>query len=176
MDIPYSLSLPDGYGCISPFDLSSIASVLGTMGTPSAATWPTTNLAIAIPFRISRSIVLSKAWWYNGATVSYNVDVGIYSADWTKLGSIGSTAQGSASVIVSANLTTEFGPGLFYLAMAMSNALGTAWRSSSMTLSDMRACGCAQMASALALPANFTPAAIGQAYVPVFGVTVRSVV
>ena len=169
MDIPYSLSLPDGYNTISPFCITSIASCTGTLGTPASTTWPSSNLGIAIPFRVSRTVKLQKVFWLNGTVVGYNVDVGVYSADWTKLGSIGSTGQGSASTLTTATLTTQFGPGLFYMAMAMSNSLGTAWRSSSMTLSAMRTLGCAQMASALALPSTFTPAAIGQAYIPVFG-------
>jgi hypothetical protein len=169
---------PDGYGGVSPFDATSIGSCIGTLATPASAAWPSANLGIAIPFRVTTPIKFSNAFWHNGTTVSasYHIDVGIYSADGTKLGSIGSTAQGTASIIQTVALTTEIAPGQFYMAMSCDNASATFWKSTGITLNVCRALGMGQMSSALALPAAFTFAAMGYAYIPVFGLTYRSFV
>lgn len=179
MDLPYSLALPDGVQHLSPWDTTSIGACLGTMGTPTAnQAWSAANLAIFVPIRVSRPVKLAKAWWYNGSTVTHNIDIGIYSVDGVRLWALGSTAQGSASVIVSTNATYQFGPGLFYLAMNCDSASATFWAATSLNPSMQRALGLAQLAvGAAALPTTWSGyAARNYAFLPVFGVTVRSFV
>jgi hypothetical protein len=172
-DLPYGPILPDGWEHITPYDITSIAAVIGSMGVPSSNYWPLSNLAIFIPIRVSRTIVTARAFWYNGAAVGYNVDVGIYSADGTNLGSIGSTAQGAANIIVSAALAVTFGPGQFYIAIASNNS-STMFRSASFSIQLAKVVGMGQATSSFALPATVAIATMAYAYVPVFGVTVRS--
>ena len=176
-DVPATNTMPLMQGIISPCDITSIGAIVGTFSTPASAAWPTLYLAIFVPIRVSVPVKTTSVWWYNGATVnaSYKIDVGIYSADFTKLGSIGLTAQGTALVIQSVALATEFGPGLFYMAMTH-NYIETFWRWNGITASCCAITGMFQqpLSNPYSLPAVATPATVGYAYIPVFGITARS--
>jgi hypothetical protein len=147
------------------------------MGAPASAVWPSTNLAIFVPFRISQPISANLLWVANGAAVSGNVDVGIYDVAGTRLVSSGSTAQAGVSVIQTFNIAdTWLGAGLFYLAMAMNNTTGTTLRTALSATFALKIYGCAEQASAFALPATATFATSTQNYVPYFGLTGRTVI
>jgi hypothetical protein len=176
-DIPASNTIPLLQGNISPCDITSIGSCTG-LGTPSSIAWPAQYLALFVPFRISVPVKITNAWWYNGTPVSasYKIDVGIYSADLTKLGSTGLTAQGSALTIQNVALTTELGPGLFY--MAMTNNYTESFWSWAANLNKCRIWGMFQqlLTTPYSLPATATPAACAFTVIPIFGLTSRSFV
>jgi hypothetical protein len=68
-------------------------------------------------------------WWYNGTTSAGNIDVGIYTVNTggttvTRLCSTGAVAQGTVSILQSANITAgniRLEPGTYYLAIANSS-------------------------------------------------------
>ena len=120
------------------------------------------------PFRIARPVRVSQIAISNGGTVSGNVDAGIYNADGTKLVSFGSTAQTPTSNAQTFAISaTTLTPGLYYAALALSNATGQIFAYTSITAEKCRVLGLAQMASAFPLPATATFASAASAHIPV---------
>jgi hypothetical protein len=147
------------------------------MNSTVGAVYPSSNLAIYVPFVLRRQITAAQLFWYNGATVSGNVDIGIYTAGGARLVSSGSTAQANASVLQVVDITdTTIGPGLFRLALAMNNTTGTLISVATGLLGFLSAMGVTQQATAFALPANSTIATATFDYLPVFGLTTGSVI
>jgi hypothetical protein len=139
---------------------------------PASTAWPSANRAILTPMRLPEIVTVTKLYWYNGATVSGNVDCGIYTADGRLVVSTGSTAQAGTSAGQEVNITdTQIGPGIYYLALALSSATGTIFRTAP-TLAFLKAMGLLQIASAVPLPASATLAAMATAYVPVVGAVI----
>jgi hypothetical protein len=150
-----------------------------TLNNAVSLAWPVANKAYFFPFILSKQITAVMMFTLNGATIGNNVDVGVYSADGTRLVSSGSTAQsGSANTIQTYNITdTTMGPGLFYLAMAMDGTTGTVFRQGMSTLQQATMLGCLQQLTAFALPAVATFATITTgSQVPVFGLSTRTVI
>jgi hypothetical protein len=164
---------------ISPWSYESIASGflalnVNLLHNATSNAYISANLAIYVPFVISSRIIATQMFTVNGATAGNNIDVGIYTADGTRLVSIGSTAQSGTATIQAFNITdTELGPGLYYMAIAMNGTTGTLY-SSLPTARALRAMGCFNQATAFALPATATFASVANAYIPVFGLTTRS--
>lgn len=172
---------------IPPIHITSIGSLSAVTASPimfnvpASFNYPSANLALFFPFRITAPYTFSTAFWINGSTAAANIDIGVYSEDGTKLASTGSTAQGGAplaSLIQSTSITTTtIGPGLFYLAVSLDAATSGLFASNSVwTANFEKVCGVAQMASAFPLPATATLATVANVYVPLFGVTGRSFV
>lgn len=155
--------------CISTYSEESIGVLLSGMniGSQASLVWPSANLAIFVPFTVYEPITIVKMSIINGTAVSGNVDVGIYDGGGAKLVSSGSTAQAGTSVIQTFDITdTLLKPGLYYLALAISNTTGTVESSGTLVAIDAEIIGVMQMASAFALPATATFAAFAQTSVP----------
>jgi hypothetical protein len=168
--------LPDGLITISTLGPMSIGSMAIRGGVINAGTaWPSANLALYIPFRIASPFQFSSIAVAIGSTGG-NLDMGVYSADGTKIISTGSTAVVSNVNTISVS-TTTIGPGLFYLAMACSSigCYPMAYSlSSTAKASILRMLGISQQATALPLPATATFAANTGYMVPIMGITGRS--
>lgn len=156
-----------------PESLNNLAFGTGSslmINTPGSAVWPSANVALFWPVRLAVPVTVTVLWWANGATASGNVDCGIYDAEGNRLLSTGSTAQTGTTAIQSVNVTdTVIPPGLIYLALAMDNVTGTINR---VVMGNATACqlaGMHQQATAFALPATATFAAMAQNYVPMAG-------
>lgn len=159
------LSLGGNFGMVAP---ASANFVFGANG------------AVFIPFRISKPIIVQNLFVQNGTAVSGNIDLGIYTPGGTRLVSTGSTLQAGANVIQTIAVTpTQLGPGLFYLALAMTSAaiarilvrLYAPTRISSVL-------GLATMAGAFPLPAvaTFATVAVASLLIPQIGLTARAFV
>ena len=143
----------------------------------ASAAWPSANLAIYIPFRVASPVKILTLFWMNGTgTQSNNCDIGIFTADGTKIASSGNTAKSGASAIQSVNPTTQptIGPGLYYWGISNSGTQNFV-RCNVFAGSQLRLMGVSQQASANALPATWTPASMAQQYIPFIGMTARSV-
>lgn len=150
---PESISIVDG-----SFSIGAVSS--GVL---------TANRAYLIPFHLEEPITITKLFCANGATASGNVDVGIYSSDFTKIISSGSTAQAGTNDLQVFDVTdTTIGPGDFYLAVALDNGTGTVF-TQNLTVAIGRRSGLLQMASAFPLPATITPATISAGTCPLVG-------
>lgn len=136
----------------------------------TSAVWPTANLAFYVPILVRDITTIFGYWWYNGATVSGNVDCGIYDFTHTQLGHTGSTVQAGTSTVqsVAAGASFSIQPGLYYLALAMDNVTGTMFRSGTLGTLAPRVTGVAQQATAFPLPASATFQAAGN-NIPLFG-------
>jgi len=174
-DFPYNLVIPDGLVTIDPNSMCSLGYASYTGAAVSVA-WQSANRAIYIPFRISRSILVLNMYTFNGAVVNGNLDIGIYDKHGTRIVSSGSTAQAGVSSIQTLNITdTVIGPGLFYMALALSTNGTILFQNTGATGMFMKAMGLAQQANAFPLPANATFATYTD-YLWHFGLTARSIV
>ena len=172
MDWTNQLALPDGLITICPTSLCSMGIYVDA---PGSFTWMTANRAVYVPFRISRTILVKNMFIFNGATISGNVDLGIYDKDGTRLVSTGSTAQaGASSVQTIAVVNTPIGPGLFYMALAINNTTATVYL---WNLANYRSkCfGLAMQAAVFPLPVIATFATYSD-YLYLYGLTARSFV
>jgi len=166
---------------IIPWSLESISAYLSgaltTFTGLGSSTYPTANLALFIPFVLSMPVTAVKMFAYNGATVSGNIDLGLYDTTGIRLVSIGSTAQAGTGATQEFNITdTNIGPGRFYLAVAMNNTTGTLYRGTMTNAAILQSTGMSQMATAFPLPATATLAAVSVNYVPLIALTTRTVV
>ena len=169
---------------ITPYSMESVGAGLyranngNGMQSVSQIGWPAANLALYFPFRVFAPFTLTELFWENGNTTTGNRDAGIYDEAGTRLISAGSTAGGSVLVQQRANVTdTRLYPGLYYLGMSSSNTSNNFWAMSNGSFRILTWLGVMQQASAHPLPATATFAAYAQAavYVPMFGLTTRSV-
>lgn len=179
--LPHPAIFSDVMPTITPWHVGeSIGGGLGASnvlftGAASAA-WPAASVAIFVPFLLPRRISVNAMFVSNGASASDSVDAGIYTADGRRLGSIGLQGRAGTNVVqvFSLTATTEFGPGKFYMAMALNGTTGSVVRGS---LAAELGRGLGLMQQDLSgesvpgtLPATATMAAMAQAYVPVFGI------
>lgn len=141
-----------------------------------SATWPSANLAIYVPVRIPVPITGQLFHWINGAIVSGNVDVGLYTEDGVKITSTGATAQAVISTTQSVDVTDfALSPNVYYLAIAMDNTTGALARQqpAAAVAAAMGLYGCAQEA-VFPLPATATFASLAFSYIPLFGFATRT--
>lgn len=151
-----------------------IASVVGG-STPASAVYPAANDALFFPFFLVEPIRVKRLFVVNGATVSGNIDVGIYDAVGTRIISAGSTAQSGTSALQLFDVTdTIFSPGRYYWAVAMDNTTGTLFRAN-LTAVVAQHFGAAKQASGFALPASATLATPTAGYTPVIGAEIIAV-
>lgn len=176
-DYPRIHPLPDGLVHLTTMGFASIGGMSIVGGGGGNATWPLANKAIYVPFRIAAPYTFNTFLAVVGIS-SNNLDMGVYSADGTKIISTGSTPAGANIKTVSVASTT-LSPGLYYLAMACDNTT-IAFQSYTLTATAKAALwaamGVSEQASAFPLPATATFASNTLASVPLFGITNRSVV
>ncbi len=164
---------------ISPMSYESLQTALRGNATSAAAAvaYPAANLALYIPFVLSAPINIQSVFWVNGTVTGGNCDVGIYNDDGTKVVTLGSTARGSVStVITSTGLTdTVVGAGRYYMAfLCDSTANIFAWAPGSGGVCEAygileQAVGAANLPS----PATFTLTT--RNYIPVFGIYAQTI-
>lgn len=144
--------------------LSPTAQFVGLSTTGGVSTaWPSANLAIFIPIRVSEPVTVYKIAVGAGATAAGNFDVGLYDSAGNRLVSSGATAKGASVEHILDVTDTRIGPGLYYLAMSADGTnnyiLNTPSGTSPVPLQKTRAHGILAMASAYVLPATATFAA-----------------
>lgn len=151
---------------VDPLNIHTLSSVacgdpiaaIGLSGSAAANPVNAANDAWYVPFVLNEPFTVRKAGWHNGTTVSGNVDIGIYSANGTRIWSSGSTAQSGTSVVQVVTPTAfTLAPGLYYLAIAVDNTTGT-FRGFALQQAG-RSTGVFTQASAFPLPSTATFAA-----------------
>lgn len=142
----------------------------------TSAAYVASNRAILIPCQVGKRTVFKRLFCLNGGTVSGNVDVGVYDERFTRRASAGSTAQAGTNAVQYFDVADfVLGPGRYYLAVALDNATGTLFRNASPNVTQLRLLGMAQQASAFPLPNPIVLAAFATVYIPVIGMTTRTV-
>ena len=165
--VPGRLILAGGLISSASLQSGSGAATLVSQGFTTLTTvWPTANLAFYMNFVLEIPVTVYQISWENGATLSGNLDVGIYNDAGTRLVSKGSTAQAGVSVRQVADITdTALVPGYYHMAMVFDNAAATV-RCSTLSLRCTRVAAVQQQATAFVLPATATFAAHAQNFTP----------
>jgi hypothetical protein len=145
------------------------------MTAAASATWHSANRATFIPFRIPRATIVKELFYITGSASSGNIDMGIYTSDFTRIVSSGSTAQGaSAQTVYILDITdTLLERGTYYLAVAMDNTTGTMMRQNTSAAGGARL-GMATMNTAFPLPATVTAVTPATGYMPMIGLTTEA--
>ena len=152
-DWPASLVVP---ACVSSFSREGVSGVNLAF---ASIVWTTANKAIYIPLRLSKPYPVRLLWWANGATISGNVDLGVFASDAsTKILSTGAVAQAGASVVQSVVPSPNpfwLPPGQYYLGLSSSSATAT-FQIATTTLAQQIQFGMAEQLTAHPLPATAT--------------------
>lgn len=152
--------------------LSLESRVMGGLVAPASTAWPTAKKVLYLPFELRAPFPVSKLWWLNGAAVSGNLDMGIYSGDGTLLLNVGSTAQSGTSTLQSAapNVTPLLLPDSYYFALVFDNITSTVLRQADTLNAYANLKGMAMQTLAnLPLPATVTFASINTSFIPICG-------
>lgn len=166
---------------ISPLSKYSIGSELILISAPASAAWPTNNLAYHIPLYLPKTDMLMNFWVWNGATASSNINIGIYrQSDLTLMVSSGVIAQTGTNVIqVLAATDTIIPAGAYYMSMGLSSTAGTVFRVQNNGGPMLAAAGVGLWATggltAMDGNASITTVSGASSFVPMFGVSFRSV-
>lgn len=141
--------------------------------TISSVAWPTANLALFYPFRITRRHNYVRALVANGTVVSGNIDIGVYNTAGTRLFSTGSTAHAGTSQMQSITIDWTLDPGFYLLALACSNVTATFIRNGPQS-GLQHGSGSRRMTSAFPLPATATLAAMSNSYLPIVAISEKA--
>jgi hypothetical protein len=163
---------------ITPLSPQAIGLQLAAVASapPGNSGWPAANLAIYVPFTLDEAVTVVKLFWSNGAAVAGNVDAGIYDEAGARLVSSGSTVAAGTSQIQEVDVTdTRVAPGRYYLALAASSTSQQLQRTQVGSTPLLRAFGLANQA-VFPLPASATFAACGYDFIPLVGLSLRSLV
>lgn len=173
-NLPAGEPMPPAVSVISGLAIGFEIGAAG-LGAIASQTFVSANLAIYVPFRVTKSATAYRMFCVNGATASGNLNMAIYNSAWANQVETGSTAQSGTSTYQDVEIAdTVLAPGLYYMALSLDNTMGTFDHAQSFSRLN-RAWGIAQEAAAFAMPATATPAAPTTVIdIPLFGVSFRS--
>lgn len=148
--------------------------------SPVSASWETTNTGVWFALYVPSVCVAKRMWWANGATVSGNVEAGIYLDGGYKPGAklitTGSVAQATINVVQFADITdTTLTPGLYWLFLSCSTTSATFFRSTtSLSLDELRRFEQASIGPGSA-PATATPVESTNSQIYLFGFSTTTI-
>jgi hypothetical protein len=123
----------------------------------ASGTWQSASRAIFIPFVLNGSFACKNIWVANGAPVSGNWDLGIYTSAGVKVASTGLTAQAGTNTTQTIALVTALSAGNYYMAAVLDNVVGACYGVAPVaSLASSSLAGMAEQAAASPLPANAT--------------------
>ena len=164
------INYPVPLSTITPWSRESLGACSSSTA-PASGSYSSSNLGFFVPFYLYAQATAYGMKCVNGASVSGNIDMGIYSVDGRRLASKGSTAQSGTSAEQTLTFTTplSMSPGFYFMAIACDNTTATFFRRNTSSVL-LKALGMYQATSVFALPATVTYATITTSYVPAFGV------
>jgi hypothetical protein len=170
------LGMPSGSSIAVSSEECGLFELLAGIG-PTSGAYSTANQALYIPFRLSHRLPVAQVGWWNGATVSGNVDMGIYDAAGNRLGHTGSTAQAGVSVLQAVALALTLDPGYYYFGFACDNITATFFRYpvGASSAQALQALQLQVQATAFPLPATATFANPGGPNIPYMALFTESV-
>jgi hypothetical protein len=163
---------------ITPGSMESLEVAFKGMvvGNPGSTAHPAANLAIYVPFVLAAPANIQSVMWNNGATVGGNIDVGVYDEAGARLVSLGSTARGTVSTVITTTTLTDtvVGAGRYYMAfLCDSTANIIAWVPAAGICEALGVLEQAVGAATLPNPATF--AVTTRAYIPQFGIYAQTI-
>lgn len=156
---------------ITPWSIESLGmALLFHQAMPSSSTVGTANVCYYVPFRVEERTTVTKLWWANGATVSGNIDMGVFDIETgAKLFSTGATAQAGTNAIQQVDITdATLERGTYLMGISFSSSTATIF---ALNLADEISQSNLMVIGELAahpLPATATPAA-GNLFIPLCG-------
>lgn len=112
---------------VNTASLSMLGAEIAALGlaTPVATAWPIASRAVQIPWYVEEPFRVGQVLWLNGAVVSGNVDVGIYTNAARRVVSIGGVAQAGINLTQAADLqSTLLEPGHYLVLFELDNVVG----------------------------------------------------
>lgn len=158
---PQAFFAPEVVGPGSDCSIGTVLAAGAAAAPVSTSGMAVNNNALYIPFVLLQAKTARKMSIRNGATITSNVDVGIYNSAFTRLVSIGGVAQAGASAQQVFDIAdTVLQPGLYYIGISMSSTTGllTTWVNPGSSV--LVNAGCFQESGAYPLPATATPASV----------------
>lgn len=159
--------------------VASLTTIVASLMSTVSGGWPTNNLAIYYPFRLTSWATAYQLLFWVGSTSSGNIDVGIYDSQYNRIVAAGSTAMSATvNTVQEINITdTVLAPGDYLLAGACSTTAGTVFRQSPNDELVLSSTVVYEQASALPLPDPAVPVVSTAGTVPVvaIGIQFRSV-
>jgi len=149
----------------------------GDLATSETTAWPSANLGQYLPFTINQVQTIYYIRCQNGGAVAGTIDVGIYDADGNRIVTMGATTMAGTSAVQDFNIPdTVLQPGVYYMAMSMSDTATARVRGWPMTAgANTSASGCLQQASVATLPSpTATFAASTSTFVPLMALMGRA--
>ncbi len=178
MDWP-NIQLPNGpaFTVHSPWGAGSLLAPLALQAGTTSISWPSADLSVYAPFQVGRPVVITKMAVVNGATASGNIDLGIYTADGTRLVSSGAIAQAGTSTLQVVDITdTLLGPGVYYLALGLSSTSGTVLARTGGTAATFAAAGMREAAlTSMPLSPTVTLITYARTILPNFGAIIQTI-
>lgn len=178
-DFPTQLQYAPPPGAVMVSSVNSLiqdACQIAATSFTAGGVWPAANRAIYVPFMVDQ-VVTAYQMAFEVITQSGNCDVGIYDVAGNRLVSKGSTAVAAAG-FQSIDITdTVLAPGVYFMAMNVDNTTASFTRSSAVSAVYQQVCGMQQQAvGAVTLPDPATFANPASAYIPMFGVALKSTI
>lgn len=168
---------------IHPYDTICSGGRVAHHGNQTALTGTTSqtltaNQLVFWPFFLPENFVIKKAFVYNGAAVSGDIDVGVYTPGGTRICSVGSTAQAGTNQIQTMTLDAKLGAGQYFLAFGSNTATTVFGTTASGTAGQTNTSGSYGISSAWSsgLPASVTFAGGNTVGFYVVGISRRSVI
>ena len=108
---------------------------------PTSGTWEAANRGVWFPVSVPSVCVVRRMWWANGATVTGNVEAGVYldggHKPGAKLITTGSVGQATTNAIQFGDITdTTLTPQLYWLFISCSSTSATFFRSAGVSTLD----------------------------------------
>lgn len=143
--------------------------------TTNSTAWPLANRGIMVPMYLDAPATVQKLFLVNGTAVSGNVDLGIYDWSYNRLcritGGAGAAQAGVSNIqLFTPDTVLSLQPGRYRFAVSADNITSTV-AATGHSIRQMRYMGMSQMASALALPATWTPVNPASQVIPLAGFT-----
>ena len=165
---------------VTPASQQSLGVELAALSTaaPISAGWPGANRALYVPFTLSETVTVVKMFSQQaGLGGAQNIDVGIYNEGLSRLVSSGSTLMDGTNILKEYDITDiVLGPGRYYMAVVIDSISNGLHRWSLGSADRLKLLGIAEEAAAFPLPATATPAVVSSDYIPVFGLSLRTLV
>ena len=145
------------------------AGAAGQLEDATSGTWGTANRAFYYPFKLYAPAVATQLLFFVGAASAGNIDVGIYTAEGSKIVSSGSTAMSATvNTVQELNITdTALPPGEYLLAVVCSSTSGSIFRINNGDEVLLPAILIYEEDAALPLPAMATPVVPTATTVPI---------
>jgi hypothetical protein len=181
-DVPNSLMDYTAYAVLSTVGSGSqVSRIIRNNALNFSAANLGNKVVIYVPMVVSYAVTTYGAMWLNGATSSGNVDAGLMDANGIRIANVGSTAQGTISVVQTANWSggsVSIKPGTYYIAITQDNATGTLQRfisGSSGADKSFLAAGCnSETTGSFGVPATWSMTSVAQGVIPLVSIATQS--